>query len=234
MSATIHLSIAASPGTRVSLGPVDLRDFAQELHARTPLRTLTPISAGSAAGPVEVTFALVSAPDDVAVAVGEAFAAIGVTSGSFELAMSEHDAADVELETPPFFEHTLTLGKRTTPTPATVSIDLYTLGDGGDDDDEVEPTPRGVQVTDQARGELEAALRARASWPIEHVVTIAPPPGSGVRVLSSVPADQVPALATLVAAVDATLAAITFPPVLRRVFGAYVDTWDHTLFRHER
>ncbi len=115
-----------------------------------------------------------------------------------------------------------------------MSIDLYPRGDGGDDDDEVEPTPRGVQVTDQARGELEAALRARASWPIEHVVTIAPPPGSGVRVLSSVPADQVPALATLVAAVDATLAAITFPPVLRRVFGAYVDTWDHTLFRHER
>ncbi len=234
MSATIHLSIAASPGTRVSLGPVDLRDFAQELHARTPLRTLTPISAGSAAGPVEVTFALVSAPDDVAVAVGEAFAAIGVTSGSFELAMSEHDAADVELETPPFFEHTLTLGKRTTPTPATVSIDLYTLGDGGDDDDEVEPTPRGVQVTDQARGEP----RGRAAGP-SLVADRArrhdrAAPGSGVRVLSSVPADQVPALATLVAAVDATLAAITFPPVLRRVFGAYVDTWDHTLFRHER
>src|SRR4051812_41221364 len=63
---------------------------------RTPLTRIK--------SPFEATVELGDAPEEsrVVIAVMKAFRAVGVTEGQVDVALSEHDEDDPDLETPPF------------------------------------------------------------------------------------------------------------------------------------
>lgn len=63
--------------------------------------------------------------EDVVQAVVVAFTSIGFDKGSIDLALSEHDEDDAEMEAPPFFERSVNLANPAgTPPGATVQVEI--------------------------------------------------------------------------------------------------------------
>jgi len=155
-------------------------------------------------------------PRDLTTELIAAFARVGITQGAFEIALSEHDRDDSELETPAFYEATVDLARAPEPELARVQVEIM----------HAEPyLPAELEV-------LERELRAHVTWPIESFGAVFPSiEGRHLARLELVPMakEELPAPAALKANIAEALAAAQLKP--RRVkVGAYLGTWDNTLF----
>jgi hypothetical protein len=173
---------------------------------------------GTLHGPLQGVLALHGAyePDDIITAVIAAFASIGLTQGTIEIALSDHARHDEELETPPFYEREIDLARGPEPELARVQIEIM----------------HGEPYTTTELEALERALRAHLTWPVQSFVAVSPSiKGRHLARLELVPLPQerLPPRAELKARTSEALAAAQFRP--RRVkVGAYLGTWDNTLF----
>jgi hypothetical protein len=197
-----------------SLSPQQWQAWQRTFDERVAFEEL----AGTVHGPLQCVLALHGAyePEDIITAVRAAFASIGNARGIVEVALSEHERDDAELETPPFYESALDLARAPEPERARVQIEIM----------------HGEPYTATELEALERELRAHLKWPVESFVAVSPSiAGRHLARLELVAMrqEELPPSAELKASTSQALAAAQFQP--RRVkVGAYLGTWDNTLF----
>jgi hypothetical protein len=155
---------------------------------------------------------------EVSAAIVDAFARIAIAEGEIEFALSEHDSNDTELETPPFYQGRLDLARGQERAPELVQVQVEIM--------------QGEPFTAIQLELLERALRAQLPWPVASFVAVSPSlPGRHLARLELVPMPEaeLPARAELKANTARAIVAARQKPLRVRV-GAYVGTWDHTLF----